>query len=111
MRTAIVSDLHLASISGEDVLHDEGIRRTLFAEIESADRLVLLGDIIELRDLPLGEALEATRPFFEELGEAMSGREIAYVPGNHDHRMAEPLLERRSLAARPGLGHENRYRP
>ena len=111
MRTAVISDLHLASISGEDVLHDAEIRRTLFAEIASADRLVLLGDCIELRDLPLGEALEAVRPFFEELGQAMDGREIVYVAGNHDHRMAEPLLERRSLAARSGLGLENRYRP
>jgi hypothetical protein len=110
VRTALISDLHLGSISGEDVLHDSGMRRILFDEIAAAERLVLLGDAIELRDLPLAEALEATRPFFEELGEVMAGREIVYVPGNHDHRLAEPLLERRALAARP-LGLENRYRP
>ena len=40
----------------------------------AADRLVLLGDALELRDLPLAEALEPPRPFFEELGEAMAGR-------------------------------------
>ena len=34
---------------------------------------VLLGDVVELRDLPLGPALEAARPFFEELGEAVGG--------------------------------------
>ena len=111
MRTAVISDLHLGSISGEDVLHDAGIRRTLFAEIAEAERLVLLGDAVELRDLALAEALEATRPFFEELGEAMAGREIVYVPGNHDHRLAEPLLERRALAGRSDLRLENRYRP
>jgi len=108
--TAIVSDLHLGSLSGEDVLHDAGVRAALFAELEPADRLVLLGDAIELRDQPIADALEATRPFFEELGEAMSGREVLYVPGNHDHRLAEPLLERRSLTSRP-LGLENRFRP
>src|SRR3954451_4605929 len=111
MRIAIVSDLHLASATGEDILHDEGIRRTLFAEIAAADRLVLLGDCLELRDLALAEGLETSRPVFEELGDAMGGREIVYVPGNHDHRLAEPLLERRALASRPGLGVENRYRP
>jgi hypothetical protein len=111
VRTAVISDMHLGSISGEDVLHDAGIREVLFGEIAAAERLVLLGDAVELRDLPLAEALEATRPFFEELGEAMAGREIVYVPGNHDHRLAEPLLERRALASRPGLGLENRYRP
>ena len=111
MRTALISDLHLGSVSGEDVLHDAAIRELLFAEIAAAERLVLLGDAIELRDLPLAEALGATRSFFEALGEAMAGREVVYVPGNHDHLLAEPLLERRALADRPALGLENRYRP
>lgn len=111
MRTAIVSDLHLASLSGEDVLHDERIRRILFEELAGADRVVLLGDIVELRDLPLARALEASRPFFEGLGEAVAGGEVLYVPGNHDHRLAEPLLERRALASRPALELEQRYRP
>jgi hypothetical protein len=47
------------------------------------------------------KALEAARPFFLELGEAMSGREVLLVPGNHDHRLAEPLLERQALAGNP----------
>ncbi len=111
MATAIVSDLHLASLSGEDVLRDPGLRQLLLTELAGAERVVLLGDIVELRDLPLAPALQATRPFFEGLGEALAGREVLYVPGNHDHRLAEPLLERRALASRPALGLENRYRP
>ena len=46
---------------------------TLLEEIGGADRVVLLGDTVEMRDLPLGTALEATRPFFEELGDAVAG--------------------------------------
>jgi hypothetical protein len=105
MRTAIVSDLHLGNGFGEDLLRDAGIRRLLLEEIAAADRLVLLGDTLELRELPIANVLEATRPFFEELGEAMAGRQVVLVPGNHDHRLAEPLLERAALAEQP-LGLE-----
>jgi Calcineurin-like phosphoesterase len=107
MRTAIVSDLHLGSIFGEDLLRDAEIRRVLLEEIEAADRLVLLGDVIELRELPQSAVLERSQPFFEDLGETMAGREVVLVPGNHDHRLAEPLLEGPELAGRP-LGLEHR---
>jgi Calcineurin-like phosphoesterase superfamily domain len=110
MRTAIVSDLHLGSTTGEDILRDAGIRRTLLEEIAAADRLILLGDVLELREQPLAPALEGARPFFEDLGEAFAGREIVYVPGNHDHRLAEPMLERLGLSGEP-LGLEHRAEP
>jgi predicted phosphodiesterase len=110
MRTAIVSDLHLGSGFSEDVLRDAGIRRVLFEELASADRLILLGDVLELRELPLAPVLASARPFFEELAEAMAGRSVVLVPGNHDHRLAEPLLERLALAEEP-LGLEHRAAP
>src|SRR5436305_8571117 len=97
MRTAIVSDLHLGAGTGEDLVSDPEIRAVLLERIASADRLVLLGDALELRDFPLARVLELTQPFFTELGEAMAGRRVIFVPGNHDHRLAEPLLEELSL--------------
>jgi UDP-2,3-diacylglucosamine pyrophosphatase LpxH len=106
MRTAIVSDLHLGAASGEDVLRDPAVRQVLLKEIAGADRVVLLGDVVELRDLALGVALDSARPFFEELGEALGEREVTIVPGNHDHRLAEPLLDRLSLAGASELGLE-----
>ncbi len=109
MRTAIVSDLHLGSVSGEDVARDPEIRATMLTEIAGADRVVLLGDVVELRERPIGEALEAARPFFEDLGAAVAG-EIVLLPGNHDHRLAEPLLDDLSLAGSP-LGLEQRFDP
>ena len=111
MRTAIISDLHLGVASDEDVLRDPAIRRILFEEIASADRLVLLGDVIELRNLPLGPSLERSRPFFEELGEAIGDAEVTLVPGNHDARLAEPLLDQLSIKGDPTLGLEHRYAP
>jgi hypothetical protein len=110
MRTAIVSDLHLGSGFGEDLLRDAEIRRVLLEQLGGADRLILLGDVLELRELPLATALEAARPFFEEVGEAMAGRPVVLVPGNHDHRLAEPLLEQLALAGTP-LGLEHRAEP
>jgi Calcineurin-like phosphoesterase superfamily domain len=106
MRTAILSDLHLGAASGEDVLRDPAVRRALLAEIAGADRVVLLGDVVELRDLALGVALDSARPFFEELGEALGAREVTIVPGNHDYRLAEPLLDRLSLEGGSRLGLE-----
>jgi len=110
MRTAIVSDLHLGSATGEDLGRDPEIRRILLEEIRGADRLVLLGDILELRELPLAQILTAVRPFFEELGEVMAGRRVVLVPGNHDHRLAEPLLEEVALGG-GSLGLEHRALP
>ncbi len=110
MRTAIVSDLHLGSGFEEDLLRDAEIRRTLLTEIAAADRLVLLGDVLELRELPLPAVLDAARPFFQELGAAMAGRPVLLVPGNHDHRLAEPLLESGALQGRR-LGLEQRAGP
>jgi 3',5'-cyclic AMP phosphodiesterase CpdA len=110
LRTAIVSDLHLGSAFGEDLLRDAAIRRVLLEEISSADRLVLLGDVLELRELPLPAVIDAVGPFFAELGEALAGRSVVLVPGNHDHRLAEPLLERHALDEQP-LGLEQTAEP
>ena len=57
--------------------------------------MVLLGDSIELRDRPLAEALAVASPFFEDLGEALSGRRVTLVPGNHDHQLGSAWLRRR----------------
>jgi 3',5'-cyclic AMP phosphodiesterase CpdA len=111
MRTAIVSDLHLGLSSGGDVLRNADVRRALFAEIGGAERVVLLGDVVELREMPIGPALELARPFFEELGEALGEREVVIVPGNHDHHFAGPLLDAISLDGGAPLGLEHGHEP
>lgn len=111
MRTAIISDLHLGSAHGEDILRDAAIREVLFEAVADADRVVLLGDVLELRELPLATVLEISKPFFEELGQAMGGRQVILVPGNHDHRLAEALLEQVAISDQPALGLEQRGTP
>jgi predicted phosphodiesterase len=109
MRTLIVSDLHLGSAAGVDLLRRPELRAQLLEALDDVDRLVLLGDLLELRHGPRREALAAARPFFEELGQAFAGREIVAVAGNHDHALIETWLEHRSeLPAPPPLGVEQR---
>jgi predicted phosphodiesterase len=111
MRTAIVSDLHLGTIVCTDLVRDPEICVTLLDELGDADRVVLLGDVLELRDRPAGEILELAAPFLELLGTAMGGGEVVMVPGNHDHRLAESLLEGRALGHPPQLALEQRFDP
>jgi hypothetical protein len=94
MGTAILSDAHLGSGAGTDLLRRKDFIERLLDAIGDQDRLVLLGDTLELRDLPIELAASAARPFFEQIGEAFSGRQVVLVPGNHDHRLLGHWLER-----------------
>jgi hypothetical protein len=61
---------------------------------------VLLGDVIELRERPLREALAAARPALEAIGGALrTGTGLVVLAGNHDHRLVAPWLERRDRSA------------
>jgi hypothetical protein len=101
MRTLIVSDLHLGSASRSDTLRRPELRRSLLAALADVDRLVLLGDVLELRHGPLREAMQAAREFFEELGRALDGRELVITAGNHDHALVEPWLAARGAELEP----------
>ena len=102
MTTVIVSDLHLGAGNGADLLRRQEALAPLLDVVREADRLVLLGDIVELRDRPLAEALELATPVIGALAEALGGGELVLVPGNHDHRLISGWLEQRALrGARP----------
>jgi Calcineurin-like phosphoesterase len=112
MRTLLISDLHLGSRSRSDLLREPDVRAVLLDAAREADRIVLLGDVLELRHGPPREALAAARPFFEDLGGALRGGEIVIVAGNHDHALIEPWLARRSEQAAPSpLGLEQLLEP
>jgi hypothetical protein len=112
MRTLILSDLHLGSPAHVDLLRRADVRSPLLEQARAADRVVLLGDVLELRQGPAYEALAVGRPFFEELGRALAGRELVLVAGNHDHALLEPWLSRRGeLDAAPALELEQLISP
>jgi Calcineurin-like phosphoesterase len=96
MRTILISDLHLGSVSGSDLIRSPELRAPLLEVASAADRVVLLGDVLELRHGPPREALRAARPFFEDFGRVLGDGEVVIVAGNHDHALLEPWLERRS---------------
>ena len=94
VRTAIVSDLHLGTVTRADLARSGEARERLLAALDGADRVVLLGDALELRELPFSEMLAAARPFFEALGEVTASRRVVMVPGNHDYQLGQPWLEK-----------------
>jgi Calcineurin-like phosphoesterase len=111
MRTAIVSDLHLGSGSDADLVRRPEFADRLFEAIDGAGRVVLLGDLLELRDRPLAEVLALSAPFFGGLAELVGDGEVVLVPGNHDHHLIASSLERRALADAPALGIEECFEP
>jgi hypothetical protein len=79
------------------VLRRDRPRAALSRALAECDRLVLLGDTLELRHGPMREALEAAEPVVRELAGALApGAEVVIVPGNHDHRLLRGWLERRA---------------
>jgi hypothetical protein len=108
VRTLVVSDLHLGATSGADLLRRSDLRAPLIARLrDGIDRLVILGDAVELREVPVHRAAEAARPLLAEAGEALgSGGEIVLLGGNHDHALVGGLIEERIGQEEPlGLEH------
>jgi predicted phosphodiesterase len=108
MRTAVISDLHLGSLNEADVLRRPGALDRLAAALEGAERVVLLGDTLEMRERPVAALLEVVRPLFERLAPTLAGKRVTLVPGNHDHQLGQPWLARSQLAGRP-LGSDNEW--
>jgi hypothetical protein len=75
----------------------------------------LLGDIVELRQAPVHEALAQALPVFAQLGEALGPEgEVVIVPGNHDHHLLSGWFERATRENDPpalGLEREIDWSP
>ncbi|MFL5822775.1 MAG: metallophosphoesterase [Solirubrobacteraceae bacterium] len=98
MRTLVISDLHLGARPGTAVLERASVRATLVEALSGVDRLILLGDVLELRGGSLRRALDVAAPVLADLGAALGAEtEVVVVPGNHDHRLLGPWRERRAV--------------
>lgn len=88
-RTLVISDLHLGANDGCSVLSRPAALELLLAELEDCERLVLLGDVVELLEAEATTALPAAAPTLRAIGArvARAGGEIVYVPGNHDRAL------------------------
>jgi hypothetical protein len=115
VRTLVISDLHLGTAARRDVLS----RREPLAKLcehltaTGVERLVLLGDTLEMRHGPLRTALAVAEPVMSAVGAALGeGGLIVMVPGNHDHQLVAPWLEARGAdATPPPLGLEEHPGP
>ena len=110
MRTLVVSDLHLGLSGGGDLMRDPRHRARLLDALEGADRLVILGDAVELREVPARTAAGLIAPLLRGAGERVG--EIVIVPGNHDHAFVSPWLDARlGEPDPPPLTPEHRLAP
>lgn len=101
MRTLVISDLHLGSRGLRDVLRQPPALEALVAAVRRVDRLVLLGDVVELLEGRVAGALAEAEPVLSALGRAMEGGEIVVVPGNHDHLLVRAWLRQRRADQQP----------
>jgi hypothetical protein len=100
-RTLIISDLHLGAYAAHCVLERPPVLARLLAQLAGFDRLVILGDLIELGEgRPDAEVLEIAAPVLSAIGTALGARvsppdgaEIIVLPGNHDRQMIGPWIE------------------
>lgn len=101
--TLVVSDLHLGSAADADLLRHPGrAQDALLTALDGVERLVVAGDLLELRHGPARTVLERARPFLARLGSELGpDRELLVLAGNHDHRMVRPWLLRRRLRGEP----------
>lgn len=113
MQTLVISDTHLGSRRPVDILRRPEPLAALCDAASKVDRLVLLGDLLELRQGPLRDVLKIAQPVIEEIGRAMQpGSEVVLVGGNHDSAIVAPWLSSRgAYQSPPPLGSETRTKP
>ena len=88
MRTLIISDLHLGMRLGQDVLQRPESLSRLLAALDDVDRLVLLGDVVELMEGRSQHAMRTAEPVMRAIGQRLGpSAEVVIVPGNHDAPM------------------------
>ncbi|MDP8967439.1 MAG: metallophosphoesterase [Actinomycetota bacterium] len=102
MRTLVISDLHLGTHRRADVLTRAAARDVLIERLDGVQRLVLLGDTLELRHGPARDALARAEPVMRAIGDALGpAGEVVIVPGNHDHALAAGWLDSRGRRQAP----------
>ena len=113
VRTIVVSDLHVGSAKHSDLLRRPELREPLLEAARGADRLVILGDGVELRDRPKRDIAELAAPLFRDLGAALGpDGELVIVAGNHDHGLVAGWIDGRLETERSGfLGLEQFLEP
>jgi hypothetical protein len=100
VRTLVVSDFHLGLRLERDVLRRGEALDALLRALDSVDRLVLLGDVVELLEHRSERAMEVAEPVLRAIGARLPrGSEVIVVPGNHDNELISPWLRAHGVPA------------
>ncbi|MEA2246991.1 MAG: hypothetical protein QOH46_1520 [Solirubrobacteraceae bacterium] len=92
----MLSDLHLGTRLRRDVLRSPPALEALLEALDGVDRLVLLGDVVELLEGDHRRVTEVAEPILRAIGARLGkGREVIVVPGNHDAALVRPWLSAR----------------
>jgi hypothetical protein len=98
MRTLVISDFHLGARLRRDVLRRPPALEALLEALEGVDRLVLLGDVVELLEGRPADAMEVAEPVLRAIGGRLDrGSEVIVVPGNHDGDLIAPWLRAKGV--------------
>ena len=93
VRTLVISDFHLGARLRRDVLRRPAALEALLDSLAGVDRLVLLGDVVELLEGRPASAMEVAEPVLRAIGGRLDrGTEVIVVPGNHDGDLVGPWL-------------------
>jgi hypothetical protein len=99
VRTLVVSDFHLGARLRRDVLRESEALEPLLRAVGEADRLVLLGDVVELLEGRPAHAMTVAEPVMRAIGTRLAaGAEVVLVPGNHDGALVGPWLRANGIA-------------
>jgi len=102
VRTLVVSDLHLGSRLRRDVLRHPAALDALCSRLAEVDRLVLLGDTVELLEGHPRGAMQEAEPVLRAVGDAMGkATDVVLLPGNHDHALVRPWLREQRAKGKP----------
>jgi UDP-2,3-diacylglucosamine pyrophosphatase LpxH len=99
VRTLVISDLHLGARLRHGVLRRSEPLQRLLDALPSVQRLVLLGDIIDLIEGRPEQTMREAEPVLRAIGTRLGGdREAVIVPGNHDRPLIASWLRSRDRA-------------
>jgi Calcineurin-like phosphoesterase len=103
--TLVVSDLHLGSRLRHDVLTQPEPLNRLLEALGGVERLVLLGDVVELLEKPAERALDVAEPILRLIGQTLGvDGEVIFVPGNHDRALVAGWIRRVGTGLAPDSG-------
>jgi len=104
VRTLVISDLHLGQRGGASVLTRPRPLAALLEALDEHDRLVLLGDIVELQEAHSSHSFPVAEPVLRAIAQRLGpGKQLLLVPGNHDHALVGDWARGQG----PGLARES----